>query len=358
MLVILINRRCKELNLILQPYFCWPGHYKKYSESLKGDDDVLIRTALKTDNTSGTKFYILRVLCMFLCLSKSLKYIKDAKNIKLLINETEPFSLAVFFPLLFLFKKVVLTVHSISKSSNGNGLFRYVIFIQRWLLGKYLFLATKRNNFSIVVHSSYHKAELISRWKIPQQSVHIIDYPCPLPKKIPLCGDEVLVFGAVRSDKEMISFFKSLSEFGDQGVVINVVGKITDIEVKEFAKNAPAFINFVDEFVSDEELEKYIRSSRYFIVPYGPNYSGGAGPIKDAASFGRPVLALKHPLFEEINTQGHYCQLFSSISEFYENLKCTDDNKYSLITKAALNYAYENNWSNLRGRYLNVASNG
>jgi glycosyltransferase involved in cell wall biosynthesis len=289
---------------------------------------------------------------------KCTKYIFNSKNKNLIITETEPFSLFLFFPLLFYFNRVVLTIHAVNKPSENNKILEYVIKFQRRILGYYLVLAPKLSKFSIVMHSRYHKAELISKWPVEQNLVHVIDYPCPFPNSIKLLGSDLLIFGGVRPDKEMITFFNSLRDFGDQGFIINVIGNITDEEVKTFSQSPPKFINFLDKFVSDEEIEKYVSSSQYFIVPYGQNYSGGAGPIKDAASFGRPVLALNHPLFVEISTETDYCVTFSSIDEFYQLIRNTSNCTYAEHADAAIAYAKKNNWSTLRERYLEIISHG
>jgi len=253
-----------------------------------------------------------------------------------------------------MFHKVVLTLHSVNKVSSNGGFFKYVIMFQRLILGLYLKLATKRDSFSIVVHSDYHKAGLISKWGIPDKSIYVIDYPCPIPKEIPLEGNDILIFGGVRTDKEMLNFFNLLKEFGDQGVVVNVVGKISDARVKAFSMKAPKFIKFIDKFVGDTEIEKYVACSRYFVVPYGKGYAGGAGPIKDAASFSRPVLALEHPLFEEISKKTNYCCLFSSIEQLYLILNAETSESYRVMSQAAIDYANLNNWGTLRERYLRV----
>lgn len=344
------------MNVILQPYYEWPGHYKNYADFLRGDDDVIIKTSYKISKTYGVKFNFLRIWCMFISLVKCLKFSTRSKQINLFLLETEPFSLLLFFPVIFMFKHVTLTVHSVNKSSNSSKVYQLIIFFQRFFLEKYLRLATQCSNFSIVAHSEYHKEQIVSQWNIAADKVFVIDYPCPIPKHLPLKAEKlaVLIFGGIRPDKGMLPFFESLSDFGDQGIIINVVGRIEDDKVKSFAQNAPLFIKFIDSYVSEEELELYIVTNSYFVVPYGINYSGGAGPIKDAASFGRPVLALEHPLFYEVQSKGNYCRLFSSISDFYNLIKTTSSQDYCSFAEAATLYANSNNWLTIRERYLDV----
>ncbi len=345
------------MNVVIQPYFYWgKGHYKAYSSSLVGEGDVLITSSLVPTNNAIFQYYFLRVLCMVVCMCKlSLLVFRKGRVKTIFINETEPLALLLFSPIILISStKVVLTLHAVTKFSR-NRLDGLLVSFQRILLGLFLKLFGYFKRFKVVVHSKVHRNAAIKKYGIPSLKISVIEYPCPSPNQQPLSGKGLLIFGAIRDDKHMGGFIQDLINIGYNGYHINIVGKITDPNVAKYANNAPSFIKFFDKHVTDAELEHFVSLSKYFIVPYGMNYSGGAGPIKDAASFGRPALATTLEIFRDLSLlPDSYCMTFENAKGLYDLINSIDEDKYAQLSKNAIKFSESNSWLNFREKYLLV----
>src|SRR5207248_200218 len=49
-------------------------------------------------------------------------------------------------------------------------------------------------------------------------------------------------------------------------------------------------VELIPQFLTEDELRRQYAESTYVLYPYAPWYTGGRGPVKDAAGHGRPVL--------------------------------------------------------------------
>ena len=343
------------MDVILQPYYHWGrGHYKKYADSLVTDGDLLITSSLKPVTKTMIEYYLLRVLCMSICMVKLIFfYTKNRKINTLFINEAEPISLLFFSPF-FLFRShdISLTLHSVDKAGT-NFLDSTLVFVQRKIMFIFLRIASCFEGVRIFVHTKTHKQMALNKFNLASEKVFVVEYPCPPPIHLEEVGSDLLFFGAVRSDKSLGNFIESLIAYGDKGLDIYVVGKIYDDNVLRMVSNAPKFIKFVNKHVSESELIKYANASKFFLVPYGNDYAGGAGPIKDAASFGRPVLATELPIFKELSLiKNCYIKVFVDAADFYKVIHSIDCKEYNRLSRNAISYADDNNWSNFKSKYL------
>lgn len=348
------------MNIILQPYYHWGrGHYKKYADSLLTEGDLLITSSLRPVTKTMIEYYLLRVLCMSICMLKLIFFYTKSKKVDVLfINEAEPISLFFFSPF-FLFRShnISLTLHAVDK--NGTNFFDSIlVFLQRKVMFSFLKMASYCEGFRIFVHTETHKKLALKKFYLTSNKVFVIEYPCPEPVSLDRTGSGLLLFGAVRSDKSMADFIHNLISYGYKGIDVYIVGKISDEKVLRLVNTAPDFIHFIDKYVTEDELLNYAKVTKYFLVPYGSDYTGGAGPIKDAASFGRPVLSTAIPIFRELALiDDNYSLNFRDVPDLYCMINRIDDEQYDILSRNAVAYAKDNNWCNFRFKYLNVMDN-
>lgn len=345
----------------IQPYYGWRGHFKKYTDSL-------IATTEEAILVSGRRFknvFDYTWLRFYFSVVSIFKLSKKAKSVdQCYFLEFEPLSFFIFYPFIIRFNKVFFTIHAVSVPDLGNSLVSYLVRLQRMLFNITVRLYSRMPNVIFIVHSNSHKVELSAINGIsPTAKISIIDYPCPIPEQIIMDNDildgfeftNILCFGAMRSDKQLAPFIKRLAEFGNRGFRFVFSGVVSDPGILNIKDNLPEFITINDEFIDDETLLKLTRQSRYLLVPYGSSYTGGAGPLKDAASFGKPCLVSNLPLFREINDTANYCISFSSIDDLYNKLESVNVDKYIEMVRNAIRYSEKNNWSTLRERYVGLS---
>ncbi len=345
----------------VQPYYGWRGHFKKYTNSLitTTDEAILVsgRQFKNIIDYTWLRFYFSVV--------SILKLAKKAKiNSQCHFLEFEPLSFFIFYPFIIRFNRVVFTIHAVSVPDLSDSLASYLVRLQRMIFNFTIRLYSKKSNVVFIVHSKNHKVELstISGISSPAK-ISVIDYPCPIPEKIIMENDildcfgftNILCFGAMRPDKQLAPFIKRLAEFGNKGFRFVFFGVVSDPGILKIKDDLPDFITVNDGFIDDEALFKLTKQSCYLLVPYGPSYTGGAGPLKDSASFGKPCLVSDLPLFKEVNEIANYCIPFSSIDDLYNKLDSVNIDKYTEMARNAIRYSKTNNWSTLRDRYTKLS---
>lgn len=341
----------------IQPYYAWLGHFKQYTDSLVSEHEEVI-TVSSRQFKNILDYTMLRFFCSVKAIIKLLK--KSTKNDRFYFLEFEPLSFLIFYPFIIRAESVFFTIHAVSTPVLGKGLASSLVGFQRFLFKHSIRLYSKKENVHFIVHSHNHKHELASLSGVSVNSkIHVIDYPCPIPKQNNQVGmhagynsNVIFCFGAMRRDKQLAPFISALADFGFQGYRFVFAGVITDPAIHSLTNNLPDFIAIEDGFIDESRLNELIKQSNFMLVPYGDSYTGGAGPLKDAASFGKPCLVSNLPLFEEVKNLGGYCKMFSSIDELYEQLFNTKEIDYKNLVINAIKYAESNNWSTLRGRYL------
>lgn len=345
----------------IQPYYSWRGHFKKYTDSLTVDANEAI-----TVSSRQFKNIIDYTFLRFICSTKAILQLrkKITREDHCYFLEFEPLSYLIFYPIIIRTKHVFFTIHAVSAPDLGNLLKSCLVGSQRLLFKFAIRIYSRKENVNFIVHSRNHQTELSAVDGIsPAAKIHVIDYPCPVPKQI-ITDDDiaygytsniVLCFGAMRADKKLAPFIQALSDFGYKGFDFVFSGVITDSDIKNIKNKLPDFITINDEFIDDISLAELIRQTRYLLIPYGSSYTGGAGPLKDAASFGKPCLVSDLPLFREINETGKYCLPFLSIEELYNKLESVNINQYTEMVINAIQYSEKNNWSTLRKRYTDIS---
>lgn len=347
------------MNVFVQPYYLWKGHFRQYADALVTEEDTLLTSKIKGPRPNSLVFFIFRVLCMLIVMVKVL-FLKNKKNTNLFIIECEPLVFLIFFSVFNCFNKVSFTIHAVNKPLTGRGWKNNLYKIRSYLFFTFIKKINKIKNYQIIVHSRFH--ELSLREKFDSNfflDVNVVDYPCPVPKvdrnELPsnkFLSNEILLFGAVREDKGLSDFIQSFSQASNGRYLLNVVGNISDPSVLSLSEKKILHVNFVDKFVSDDELKDMVDRAKFFIVPYARSYQGGAGPLKDAASFGLPALCTRLPLFEEVASITGYVKIFDSVDNLFHSIANIDEEEYRALSTSALTYSNENNWSNFREKYI------
>ena len=181
------------MRIVIQPYYFWDGHYKKYTSSLCNSNTIcLITSRIKsTKNNISLKpiFLDYRKNIFLFTLSRifnslnTILYLKNflKKNYIFHFVEFEPISKIIFLIFNIIFrKKTLFTIHSTSISRSNNPLINFIKIIQR----VFFIIALILSNFSnckFVVHNKYN-LNFLKKFILPRR-IFLISYPCDTPVK-------------------------------------------------------------------------------------------------------------------------------------------------------------------------------
>ena len=335
--------------IVVQPYYYWKGHYREYANSLKSKINIFLDKKKKfkpvLENNNNNILYILsRFLNYFYCILIILKVFQKNKKLKENIHflEFEPFTIIFFIIINFFLKKnFIITIHS----TGNNSKFLFLIKILR----KFIFIFTLfALNFTkcstIIVHK---KIDKIFIQKFYKNKISILDYPCPIlnvqKEKKYLNNFSLLIFGQIRSDKNIENFFKK--NVISKKINITIAGEIEDINFwNNLKKKGKVNLTIYNKFISTTLLKKLIKKNDFNFLPYDKSYSGSAGPLKDSMSYGQPVICSNIPLFKNFLTENNVGFIYSK-----KNLKKIlniDLNYYNKLSKNCINYCKKNNFKN------------
>ena len=262
--------------------------------------------------------------------------------------EFEPISKILFLLInIILRKKIIFTIHATSISKSENLISNSIKIIQRC----FFVLALLISNFSnckFVVHNKFN-IKFLKNF-VFRKRIFLIPYPCDIPiaKKKMNNVNKLLVFGQFREDKQILEVIKyyNLSK-----MKIIFAGKFYDLKLLNYLKKIKNF-TVINKFISAHELIKLSSKINYFLIPYGDNYSGSAGPMKVSISMGCPIITSKNKIFwEYIKDKKLGFFLEENISNKIENI---NEKKYQKLSKKCLSYAENNNWGNFLKKYSKV----
>ncbi|PLY04734.1 MAG: hypothetical protein C0625_15805 [Arcobacter sp.] len=352
------------MNYIVQPYLFWKGHYKKYFENLLEektftyiycndyDKNYTNSNFIKNSDFNYEKGFLNFILARIVNSLKTIKVlnskVKDNDTIYLL--EFEPFSILYFY-IINRRKKltIIQTIHSVDRIIYSNKIKNLISIIQRKVFKLAINLI---NNFNTVyvVHYKYHKDALEKLIDNKNFKIKIIDYPSPdikidTNKKLSN-KKSLLIFGLVREDKGIYDF---LEQIENADLNITVAGKVIDNRINTIKTN----FKLIDKFLNENEIKELFTSNDFALIPYGKNYTGGAGPLKDALSYGTPIIATNHPIFNSLVSENNLGFIFNNINDLENKIKNIENDLYSTYSLNCLNYAKNNTWYAMRIHYLN-----
>jgi glycosyltransferase involved in cell wall biosynthesis len=354
------------MTYIVEPYVFWKGHYRQYFENLLGKENTLYVYCSATDrdydNSKYLKFadydYEKNFLSfIFSRISNSYRAIKYVNN-KIQNNDTvyflefEPFSALLFS----IFNKnmkirIIQTVHSVERLKYANKFKDIISQLQRFVFKKSLIMLNKFDT-TFVVHYKYHH-DALENFFPDKKNIKIIDYPSPdvkIETIQPLSPNKsLLIFGLVREDKGIYEFLK---EVKGKGLEITVAGKVLDSRVYEFKDS----FHFIDRFIEDDEIAKLYETHDFALIPYWKDYTGGAGPLKDALSYGKPVFVSKHRVFEDLVSINNLGFIYKDIGDLQRKLYAINNDTYEEISQNCLTYAKRNTWTDMRNKYFSLVA--
>lgn len=348
-------------SIVFQPYYHWKGHFKKYSDSLVNESDFLLKNSLEIKFKGFISYIFLRFFLYFVLLIKLREIVKFNKVKKVFFVEFEP--LAILLNYLFIKKldMAVFTIHSIAPSCYTSRFKNNITRLQRLLLFFVLKKISKNKNSFFIVHSEFHKTQLANILGCVDK-IAVVEYPAPEPMIQPIPSFELrrklLIFGAMREDKGIYDFLKEIRLYRDDFIKskidIFLVGKVSDYRI--FDMSDLENVHIVNEFISEEKLLEYVNNSGFFLVPYYDKYTGGAGPLKDATSYGRPVICSNIELFREIRHKYNFSIIYCSIQDLINKIDSMNNAEYQELVKNAIDFSHNNNWLLIRDKYEHAIS--
>jgi len=335
--------------IVVQPYYYWKGHYRQYANSLKSKINIFLDRKKKfksvLENNNINILYILsRFLNYFYSILIILKIFQKNKKLKENIHflEFEPFSIIFFIIINFFLKKnFIITIHS---TGNNNRFLFLIQIIRNFFFIFALFALNFTRCKNIIVHK---KIDKIYIQKFYKNNISVLNYPCPLPnvkkEKKYLNNFSLLIFGQIRSDKNIENFFRK--NVIPKRINITIAGEIENINFwNNLKKKGNVNLTIYNKFISPTLLKKLIKKNDFNFLPYDKSYSGSAGPLKDSMSYGQPVICSNIPLFKNFLTENNVGLIYSK-----KNLKKIlniDLNYYNDLSKNCINYCKKNNFKN------------
>lgn len=266
---------------LAQPYYSRHGHYKKYTDelsSIEGSETLVVidKNATK-DIPGGYKvlvglftsryLWVYRFVNLFLL---NIALLRLPSRSKIVVLEFELINFLIFYPF-YRIKHfhLVQTLHSCKAKSRN-----WLEIIQKKLAKS---LLSRQSYVKVVVHLKECQEML------GVEKTYFNNYPgsCKVSKE---AGIGLKILGVVRPDKNVFEFLESFAGI-DCNLSVHGVLKDSRIDIARYPN-----VDFNDEFLSDQDYCDEVASARAIVIPYGTNYSGGAGPLSDAISAGVPLI--------------------------------------------------------------------
>lgn len=339
--------------IVVQPYYFWKGHYRQYANSLKSNINIFLdrkkkfKPILEKNNT-----LILHILSRFLNYFYAIIIILKKRNVKENIHflEFEPISILLFLIInIFLKKKFIITIHS---TGNNIKFFYLLQIIKKFFFVFTLLVLNFTKCSTIIVHKKIDKIYIKNFYK---KNIYILDYPCPklnvkIEKKY-LNNFSLLIFGQIRSDKNIENFFKA--NIIPKELNITIAGQIDNINFWNNLKKIKKInLTIYNKFISTNLLKKLIKKNDFNFLPYDESYSGSAGPLKDSIAYGQPVICSNIPLFKNFLKKNNVGLIYSKKN--LNKILNLDPAYYKLLSKNCINYCKKNNFSNFFEKHSKI----
>jgi polysaccharide biosynthesis protein PslF len=112
-------------------------------------------------------------------------------------------------------------------------------------------------------------------------------------------------------------------------------------------------VEFIDRYVSDEELFDLVRASDLVVVPYRNQDQVSSGVITEAIGMGRPVVATRFPYSEEILESGAGLVVEHDVAALANGIETLleDSVSYRRAAREAAKLSGELSWSSIARKY-------
>lgn len=265
------------------------------------------------------------------------------------IVDFEPVAAILALPRIVSAKKLIVTLHAVKAAVSKPGAMGVGARAHKVLTLAMLRLLMLIRRAHVVVHYETQRKTLLDAGFTLTQ-VHTIPYPITwfdthIDK---LIRGSLLVFGSLRLDKDPLDILRAVARVG---LRVTIAGRVDPVLIQEIGKLG---FNVIDRHVSEDELTKLFSDAEYVLLPYGPQYSGGAGPMKDAIGGGRPVIAPDYPLFREIVSGAGVGILFEKPDEIAELVLKVTQKEYDLMITNVENYRHLYTWRYMKSEYEKI----
>ncbi|MBI6045818.1 glycosyltransferase family 4 protein [Clostridium perfringens] len=226
---------------------------------------------------------------------------------------------------------------------------RKVIKRARKLIDRYII----KKAIKIIVSYEEAKEILIKEYEINSNNINVIWLPELKNAEFPQLREkssiiyDCIFFGRIEAYKGIDIFINSLKfikeKYGYNGRAL-IVGRGQEAKkVKDIIKNNNLNINFINEYVTNYDLAKYINSSKIVILPYKD--ATGTQTVQIANYYKKPVIANNVGSFKEYVTKDNGILLRNlndkELGEcIYKLIK--DDILYNNKIKSIDKFFYEN----------------
>lgn len=239
----------------------------------------------------------------------------------------------------------------------------------------------------LFVHSNSNKRALAQQINLNEDKIkavphgdfdkYILDQIVTKPEARKFFGltkeqNVLLFFGAIKEYKGLDILFNSLALASKKinNLTLIIAGMPDPVELKIEYKNSisklPKEINviFHDQFIPNEDIEKYFMASDVVVLPY--RRISHSGVLHLAYSFGRPVIATNVGDFQETIDEGKSGFVLSSnspenlsekiIQTFSDRVKLEEMGKYARHLSES-KYSWKNSADLMKPIYENIIKN-
>jgi len=337
--------------VLVQPYAAYKGHFSRYMSNLRRTFDTVIRSAcagnagdgsLDVPSTAEWKAFLRWKVLHALDTYRRIPY--RAKVLH--IVDFEPSAALVALPRIVSARKLIVTLHAVTAATSHRGTMGLGARAHKELTLAMLRLLIATGRAQVVVHYEAQRTTLLEAG-FPAAQVHTIPYPITWfdTRLDALKPGNLLVFGSLRLDKDPLDILRAVARSGLQ---VTVAGRVDPALAQEVGKLG---FKIIDRHVSEEELTTLFSETEYVLLPYGPRYTGGAGPMKDAIGSGRPVIAPDYPLFREIASGAGVGLLFARPEDIQELVRNVSAPMYERMLANTEKYRQTYTWDYMRTAY-------
>lgn len=341
-------------HVIVQPYMAFKGHFSRYTSNLRESFDTVIFSSLADNLDNGSldvpsstnwkaflRWKVLHALNAYCRI--------PYRSSVLHIVDFEPVAAIFALPRIVSAKKLIVTLHAVSAAVSKRGTRGVGARAHKVLTLALLRLLVLTRSAQVVVHYETQRKKLLGAG-FSAAHLHTIPYPTTWfdTHVEKLAKGSLLVFGSLRLDKDPLEILRAVAR---AGLRVTMAGRIDPTLMQDVAKLG---FKIIDRHVSEEELTELLSEAEYVLLPYGPQYSGGAGPMKDAIGGGRPVIAPDYPLFREIVSDSGVGLLFVHPEDIQTMLQGVSLPLYERMLKNTEKYRKTYTWSYMREEYKHI----
>ncbi len=338
--------------VLVQPYAAYKGHFSRYTSNLRRTFDAEIRStragnaddgSLDVPSAANWKSFLRWKVLHALDAYSRIPYRAEVLH----IVDFEPVAALLALPRIVSARKLIVTLHSVTAATShrhamGLGARAHKAVTLAMLR---LLIATGRRA-QVAVHYEAQRTTLLEVG-FPATRVHTIPYPITWfdTHLDAIKPGNLLVFGSLRLDKDPLCILQAVAHAGLQ---VTVAGRVDSTLVQDVSRLGFKIIN---RHVSEEELATLFSEAEYVLLPYGPRYTGGAGPMKDAIGSGRPVIAPDYPLFREIVSGAGVGLLFARPEDVQALISGVSASAYQEMLVNTEQYRRKYTWDYMRAEY-------